>query len=167
MSKGKILFQLTGSIACYKACGLISKLVQSDYEVQTVVTPGALEFIGRSTLEGLTGRGVFFDLYEKTRVMEHIHLNRWADLSLLCPASASTINKLANGIGEDAVGALFLSYELGKKPYWIAPAMNHQMYLHPSTQDLRVVGSLINELVSFHLARDQLSPLIFGDGSYF
>jgi phosphopantothenoylcysteine decarboxylase/phosphopantothenate--cysteine ligase len=135
MSKPRILFQLTGSIACFKACSLISKLVQNGYEVQTVASLGALEFIGKATLEGLTGRPVFVDIYEPNRAMDHIHLNRWADLALLCPASASTLNKLANGMGDDAVGALFLSYQLNEKPYWIAPAMNHLMYLHPATQE--------------------------------
>jgi phosphopantothenoylcysteine decarboxylase/phosphopantothenate--cysteine ligase len=135
MSKPKILFQLSGSIACYKACNLISKLVQNDFELQTVVTPAALEFIGRSTLEGLSGRSVFLDIYEGNRAMDHIHLSKWADLSILCPASASTLNKLAHGIGDDAVGALFLSHDLSAKPYWVAPAMNQAMYLHPATQE--------------------------------
>ncbi len=135
MSKGKILFQLSGSIACYKACALISKLIQNDFEVQTVATSSALEFIGRSTLEGLTGRPPFVNLYESQRAMDHIHLSRWADLALVCPASASTLNKLALGLGDDAIGTLFLSYEIGHKPYWIAPAMNHKMFLHPATQD--------------------------------
>ncbi len=135
MSKPKILFQLSGSIACYKACALISKLTQNGFEVQTVATLAALEFIGRSTLEGLTGRPTFINIYEPQRAMDHIHLSRWADLALLCPASASTLNKLAHGIGDDAVGALFLSYELSEKPYWIAPAMNQGMYHHPATQE--------------------------------
>jgi phosphopantothenoylcysteine decarboxylase/phosphopantothenate--cysteine ligase len=129
-----VLFQLSGSIACYKACGLISKLVQNGFEVQTVATPWALEFIGRATLEGLTGKPVFTDLFEVSRAMDHISLAKWADLSLVCPATASTINKLAQGIAEDVIGTLFLSYDLKHKPYWVAPAMNQQMMRHPATQ---------------------------------
>jgi phosphopantothenoylcysteine decarboxylase/phosphopantothenate--cysteine ligase len=134
MSKPKILFQLSGSIACYKACTVISQLAQNGFEVKTAITPAALEFIGRSTLEGLSGHPVLVDIYENNRAMDHIHLSKWADLSILCPATASTLNKLANGIGDDAIGALFLSYDLREKPYWIAPAMNHKMLLHPATQ---------------------------------
>ena len=134
MSRGKILFQLTGSIACYKACILLSRLVQEGFEVQTVVTPGALHFIGESTLEGLTSRPVLQDTYESGRNMDHIHLPQWADLALLCPATASTINRLAAGTGDDLVSTLFLAFDLKTKPYVIAPAMNQQMYHHPATQ---------------------------------
>ena len=134
MSKGKILFQLTGSIACYKACSLISRLVQEGFEVQTAVTPGALQFIGESTLEGLTSRPVLKDTYERGRTMDHIHVPQWADLALLCPATASTINRLAAGVGDDFISTVFLAYPLQKKPYLIAPAMNQQMYSHPATQ---------------------------------
>jgi phosphopantothenoylcysteine synthetase/decarboxylase len=130
---GKILFQLTGSIAAYKACHAISRLVQAGYEVQAVATRGALEFVGRSTLEGLTGRAAFTDIHEPGRVMDHIHLARWADLAVLCPATAGAINRLAAGLADDPVGALFLAYELGRKPYWVAPAMNHAMLAHPAT----------------------------------
>lgn len=134
MSKGNILFKLTGSIACYKACCLISRLVQDGFEVQTVVSKNALHFIGESTLEGLTRRPVLSDIYERGRNMDHIHLPKWADLSLICPASASTLNRLATGSGDDLITTLFLASDLKNKPYWVAPAMNQQMYHHPATQ---------------------------------
>jgi phosphopantothenoylcysteine synthetase/decarboxylase len=133
MSKSKILFQLTGSIAAYKSCSVISKLVQEGFEVQAVCTPSALQFIGQATLAGLTGRPVFTDVFESNRMMDHIHLAKWADLAIVCPASANSINKLAQGIADDAVGTLFLAYDL-KKPYLIAPAMNQEMFQHPATQ---------------------------------
>jgi len=129
----KILFQLSGSIACYKACYLLSKLVQDGHEVQVACTQGALKFVGEATLEGLSGRPVFTDAYEKGRMLDHIRLTQWADLALLCPASANTLNRLATGLADDVIGSLFLAWNL-KKPYLVAPAMNQEMFRHPATQ---------------------------------
>jgi len=131
--KSKILFQLTGSIACFKACQLISKLVQSGYEVQTVASQGALRFIGAATLEGLTGKPVYTDLWESGRMMDHISLNRWADLIIVAPASANYLNKAAAGIGDDLLSTLFLAHDF-QKPFLVAPAMNSSMYDHPTTK---------------------------------
>ena len=132
MKKKNILFNLTGSIACYKSCFLISRLVQNGYDVQTVCTEGALQFIGEATLEGLSGHPVRKNVYEAGQMMEHINLTKWADLILLCPATANSINKLAQGVADDLVGSLFLANNF-KKPYWIAPAMNVEMIRHPAT----------------------------------
>lgn len=133
MSKGKILFQLSGSIACFKACQLLSRLVKAGYEVETVATKSALAFVGEATLEGLTGRPAHVETFATGGYMDHIRLARWADLILLCPATANTINKLASGIGDDLVSTLFLAHDF-KKPYLIAPAMNEKMLLHPATR---------------------------------
>jgi phosphopantothenoylcysteine decarboxylase len=130
----RLLFLLSGSISCYKACHAISRLAQAKIEVQTVATAGALRFIGGATLEGLTGRPPFTSLWETGRAMDHIDLARWADLALVCPASANTLNRLASGLADDPVGALFLAWELQKKPWWVAPAMNSAMLAHPATQ---------------------------------
>lgn len=130
----RLLFILSGSISCYKACHVISRVAQAGIEVQTVATAGALRFIGPATLEGLTARPPFTDLWDKGRAMDHIDLARWADLALVCPASANTLNRLAAGLADDPVGALFLAWELQKKPWWVAPAMNTQMWSHPTTQ---------------------------------
>ncbi len=129
----KVLFQLSGSIACFKACSVISALVKQGCEVQVVATPSALEFVGPATLEGLTGRSVMTSLFHQGEYMAHIHLMNWADLVILCPATANTISKLASGIGDDLISTLFLAYDF-KKPYLVIPAMNTKMYLHPSTQ---------------------------------
>lgn len=133
MKKNKILFQLTGSIACYKACSVISKLVQNGFEVQTVCTSNALKFIGKSTLEGLTHRPVYVDMFEEKFALEHIELTKWLDLAIICPASANIINKLASGIADDYVSTIFLAFDFSK-PYLIAPAMNKNMLEHPATQ---------------------------------
>lgn len=133
MSRSKILFILSGSIAAFKAAQVISRLVQDGNEVQTVATPSALKFIGAATLEGLTGKPVLTDLWENGRAMDHIHLSRWADYGVLCPASANTTAKFAGGYGDDLVSTLFLAWPQGK-PFHIFPAMNVEMLANPATQ---------------------------------
>ena len=133
----KVLFLLTGSIACFKACELISRLVKRGVAVETVASAGALRFVGAATLEGLTGRRPFTDLYEAGRTMDHIRLARWADVALLCPATANSLNRLAAGLADDAIGALFLAWESGRKPWLVAPAMNATMWDHPATRASR------------------------------
>jgi len=127
-----VLFQLSGSIAAYKACHVISRLVQDGCVVQTVATPAALRFVGAATLEGLTGRPVATEVFASGSHMDHIHLIRRADLVVLCPATANTINKLAAGVGDDLVSTLFLAHDFDK-PYVVVPAMNVAMYRHPAT----------------------------------
>lgn len=131
-SKNNILFQLTGSISCYKACNIISKLVQNGFNVKTICSENALKFIGKSTLEGLTKESVHTDMFESRNVPGHIELAKWADLAIICPATANTINKLAAGIADDYISSVFLAFDLSK-PYIIAPAMNKNMYAHPAT----------------------------------
>lgn len=125
---------LTGSIACFKACELISQLVQKGFSVKCVATRSALQFIGAATLEGLTGEAVQTDNFEHGKMMSHIDLARWADLILVCPATANSINSMAAGAGGDMITDIFLSNNF-LKPFWVAPAMNTQMLLHPATQE--------------------------------
>lgn len=133
MSKYKILFQISGSIAAYKSAYLISKLVQDGFDVQTIATESALNFIGKATLEGLTSKPVLTDQFLDGEMMSHINLMKWADLIILAPATANTINKMANGIGDNLITSLFLAYNFDK-PYLIAPAMNTNMFQHPATE---------------------------------
>lgn len=155
MSKSKVLFMMTGSIACYKACQVISRLVQAGHEVQVVASPGALQFVGNATFEGLTGKSAISDLYAPGNVMDHIHLMRWADVIIVAPATANYINKIAQGVGDDLLTTLFLAHDF-KKPFLLAPAMNTSMYLHPVTQAslrrLREIGVEILETASGVLA---------------
>lgn len=130
----KILFMMSGSIAGFKAAQAISLLVQQGHEVQVAATKSTYEFIGRATLEGLTGKPVADDLWENGRAMDHIHLARWADLALLCPASANSIAKIAHGLADDMVGTLALAWER-HKPFHIFPAMNREMLAADATQD--------------------------------
>ncbi|MEK6628825.1 MAG: bifunctional phosphopantothenoylcysteine decarboxylase/phosphopantothenate--cysteine ligase CoaBC [Bdellovibrionota bacterium] len=129
-----VLIILTGSIACYKACSIISKLKQLGYNLKVILSPSSLEFIGRATIEGLTGESPITDMYTSGNVMDHISLARWADLILVAPATANYINKIAHGLGDDLLTTLFLAHDF-TKPFLIAPAMNTKMYLHPTTQN--------------------------------
>src|SRR5665213_1187002 len=114
-SKRKILFLMSGSIAAFKACQVISRLVQNGDDVQVVATKSTFEFIGSMTFEGLTGKKVLSDLWETGHAMDHIHLTRWADFAVLCPASANTLAKLAHGFSEDLVSAMALAWPPTKK----------------------------------------------------
>jgi phosphopantothenoylcysteine decarboxylase/phosphopantothenate--cysteine ligase len=132
MSGSNILFIFTGSIAGFKACEAVSQLVQRGHRVRTVATPSALRFIGPSTLEGLTGSAAATDMFEPGAALEHINLTRWADVVIVCPATANTINRFAAGLADDLPGALFLAHDRAK-PWLIAPAMNPTMWSHPAT----------------------------------
>jgi len=134
MSKPKILLQVTGSIAAFKAASLASLLVEAGSEVQVVLSEGARHFIGESTFEGLTGRPVLSDLFERGRAHDHINLVGWADLLVLYPASANHITRLRTGLADDLIGCLFLADNFSK-PYWIAPAMNSNMLAHPAVTE--------------------------------
>src|SRR5471032_2824419 len=132
MSGANILFIFTGSIACYKACDAISRLVQRGHRVRTVATEAALHFVGAATLEGLTHEKVATDLFEPGAALDHIQLARWADATIVCPATAHTLNRVAAGLGDDLAGALVLAHEW-TKPLLFAPAMNPAMWSHPAT----------------------------------
>lgn len=132
-SQLKILFQITGSIAAYKACDVISQLVKQGHQVQVCCSQSAFQFVGPATLEGLSGRPVVSDLYASGNMMDHIHLVRWADIIVVAPATANYINKISAGIGDDLLSTQFLAHDF-KKPFLIFPAMNTAMYEHPITK---------------------------------
>ena len=123
---------LTGSIAGYKACEVISRLGQRGHQVRVVATAAARRFVGEATLEGLTGRRILTDLFAPGAALEHIALTRWADLIVVCPATAHTLNRFAAGLADDLAGALFLAHDR-TKPFLVAPAMNPAMWQHPAT----------------------------------
>lgn len=154
-NKIKILILMSGSIACYKICYLISLLKKNNYDVKVAASQSALKFVGEATLEGLSGSSVATDLWQKGSAMEHIYLERWADVILAAPATSHLINRMANGIGDDLLTSLFLAHEF-KKPFLVAPAMNTAMYLNPATQksiaELKKWGLLILEAASGVLA---------------
>lgn len=134
MLKYNILIKITGSIAAYKTAYLISKLMQAGFQLEVVVTKSALQFIGIATLEGLIHKPIYTDVFEPGKMMSHIELTKWADLTIVVPADANTISKFSNGIADNLVTSLFLAHDQ-KKPYLIAPAMNTSMFKHPATQE--------------------------------
>lgn len=155
MSKGKIVLQVCGSIAAYKSCYLTSMLIKEDFEVEVIMSKGALNFIGKASFEGLTGRKVKPNLFEEGTMMDHISLVKWADIFVLYPASANTINRLNAGIADDLIAATYLANNF-LKPYLIAPAMNSNMFAHPTVQNslknLKKLGSYIFDTEEGYLA---------------
>jgi phosphopantothenoylcysteine decarboxylase/phosphopantothenate--cysteine ligase len=126
--------QVTGSIAAFKAAALASILVQDGCELQCVVSESGLRFVGEPTLEGLTGKPVVTEMFERGRALDHIALVDWADLLLVYPATANHITRLRAGLADDLIGCLFLANNF-RKPYWVAPAMNSHMFAHPAVEE--------------------------------
>lgn len=158
MSNSKILFLMSGSIAAFKACQVISKLVHDGNEVQVVTTPALKEFIGNATLEGLTGTKVLSHIFDSNHAMDHIHLTRWADLALVCPASASTLARIASGFADDMVSAIALAWPQNK-PMYLFPAMNSAMWdALPTQENLQKIRKR-----GFHVAETDQGLLACGE----
>ncbi len=132
MSGYKIVVCVTGSIAAYKSCELISGLVKGGNTVKVIMSPRAEKFIGPCSLEALSKNPVWVEDF-RGPVMNHIELGRWCDSCLVYPATAQTINRLASGTGCDPINSFFLAYDF-QKPFIIAPAMNTRMLQNPVTQ---------------------------------
>lgn len=156
MLKGKkIVLGITGSIAAYKACFIIRGLVKAGVEVQVVITPAGKEFITPITLSALTQKPVISEFFSQRDGTWHSHvkLGLWADAMLIAPCTASTLGKMANGVADNMLVTTYLSM---KAPVFIAPAMDLDMYQHPTTQQnmerLRSFGNHIIEPQSGFLA---------------
>ena len=156
MLKGKkIVLGITGSIAAYKACMIIRGLIKAGAEVQVVITPAGKEFITPITLSALTHKPVISEFFSQRDGTwnSHVDLGLWADAMLIAPCTASTLGKMANGIADNMLITTYLSM---KAPVFIAPAMDLDMYQHPSTQQnmerLKSFGNIIIEPASGFLA---------------
>lgn len=156
MLKGKkIVLGITGSIAAYKACLIIRLLIKRGAEVQVVITPAGKEFITPITLSALTSKPVISDFFSQRDGTWHSHvaLGQWADAMLIAPCTASSLGKMANGIADNMLVTTYLSM---KAPIFIAPAMDLDMFAHPSTtsnlEKLRSYGNKIIEPASGELA---------------
>jgi phosphopantothenoylcysteine decarboxylase/phosphopantothenate--cysteine ligase len=156
MLKGKkIVLGITGSIAAYKSCLIIRELIKRGAEVQVVITPAGKEFITPITLSALTQKPVISDFFSQRDGTWHSHvaLGLWADAMLIAPCTASTLGKMANGIADNMLITTYLSM---KAPVFIAPAMDLDMYAHPTTQQnmerLKGFGNHIIEPQSGFLA---------------
>ena len=143
----KIVLGITGSIAAYKSCLIIRQLIKKGAEVQVVITPAGKEFITPITLSALTSKPVISDFFAQRDGTWHSHvdLGLWADAMLIAPATASTIGKMANGVADNMLITTYLSM---KAPVFIAPAMDLDMYAHPSTQkNLKTLQSYGNHII--------------------
>ena len=129
----KIVIGITGSIAAYKTCTLIRLLIKRGAEVQVVITPAGKEFVTPITLSALTHKPVVSDFFSQRDGTWHSHvdLGLWADLMLIAPCTASSIGKMAHGVADNMLITTYLSM---KAPVMIAPAMDLDMYAHPSTR---------------------------------
>lgn len=134
MLKGKkIVLGITGSIAAYKSCLIIRGLIKKGAEVQVIITPAGKEFITPITLSALTHKPVVSEFFSQRDGTwnSHVDLGLWADAMLIAPCTASTMGKMAHGIADNMLITTYLSM---KAPVFIAPAMDLDMYKHPSTQ---------------------------------
>lgn len=151
----KIVLCITGSIAAYKAVYLLRGLVREGAEVQVLMTEAAKEFVAPLTFSSLSGKPVLTDFFSKDSGSwnSHVDLGCWADIFLVAPATAATIGKMANGICDNLVVTTYMS---AKCPVMIAPAMDLDMFAHPTMQEnllkMKSFGNHIIEPASGELA---------------
>ena len=134
LSGKKILLGISGGIAAYKTATLVRLFIKAGAHVQVIMTPASKDFITPLTLSTLSKKPVFSEFYNKDEKNEewnsHVELGLWADLMVIAPATANTLSKMANGLCDNLLIACYLS---AKCPVYFAPAMDLDMYIHPST----------------------------------
>jgi phosphopantothenoylcysteine decarboxylase / phosphopantothenate---cysteine ligase len=158
----KILIGISGSIAAYKIASLVRLLVKEGAEIQVVMTQAAKDFITPLTLATLSKKPVFSEFVkDQTGTWNnHVDLGLWADVILIAPATAHTLAKCANGICDDLLTAVYLS---AKCPVMFAPAMDLDMYQHPSTiENLRKLQSFENQIIKSNFG--ELASGLVGEG---
>ena len=130
----KILLGISGGIAAYKTASLVRLFIKAGAHVQVIMTPASKDFITPLTLSTLSKNPVFSSFYnqddENEKWNNHVELALWADLMIIAPATANTLSKMANGTCDNLLIAAYLS---AKCPVYYAPAMDLDMYKHPST----------------------------------
>ena len=146
----RIILCITGSIAAYKAASLVRLFVKANADVRVIMTPSACSFITPLTLSTLSKHDVHTEVSDGSSWNNHVELGLWADAMIVAPTTATTLGKMANGIADNMVVATYLS---AKCPVYIAPAMDLDMWKHPSTK------SNIKKLESYG---DKIIPV--GDG---
>lgn len=153
---------ITGSIAAYKAAVLTRGLIKKGAEVQIVITPAGKEFITPITLSALTSKPVISEFFSQRDGTWHSHvdLGLWADAMVIAPATASTIGKMAHGVADNMLVTTYLSM---KAPVFVAPAMDLDMFAHPSTQhNLDILRSYGNHIIE--PAAGELASHLVGKG---
>lgn len=155
LSNFNVLLGVSGGIACYKACEVVSRLKKLNAGVDVVMTKHATEFVAPLTFETLSNRPVVSDMFSREREweVEHIALAKKADLCIIAPATANIISKLAEGIADDMLTTTYLAL---KCPVIIAPAMNTNMYENPvikaNLEKLRKSGVIVVDSAEGRLA---------------
>jgi phosphopantothenoylcysteine decarboxylase/phosphopantothenate--cysteine ligase len=156
----KIILGISGSIAAYKAAFLTRLLVQSGAEVQILMTESATQFITPLTLSTLSKRPVHTKVSSEESWNNHVELGLWADAMIIAPTTATTLAKLANGIADNVIVATYLS---ARCPVFFAPAMDLDMWLHPSTKsNVQKLQSYGNQLID--VAHGELASGLVGNG---
>jgi len=160
----KILLGISGGIAAYKTANLVRLFIKSEAEVQVVITPSAKNFVTPLTLSTLSKREVFSAFYQSENQDEkwnnHVELALWADFVVIAPATANTISKMANGICDNLLLAVYLS---AKCNVYVAPAMDLDMYKHPSTiENLKKLESFSNVIIPAESG--ELASGLIGEG---
>jgi len=161
LSGKKIILGVTGSIAAYKSAVLLRLLVKAGAEVKVIMTSSATDFITPLTLSVLSKNPVISHLQNDAGTWNnHVELGLWADLIVIAPASANTIAKMANGLCDNMLLATYLS---AKCPVFFAPAMDLDMWKHPSTKrNLDLLQSYSNHLIQ--VENGELASGLVGDG---
>ncbi len=160
MRNKKIILAITGSIAAYKAAFLTRLFIKQGAEIQVIMTPSAAAFITPLSLSTLSKRPVHSEVISEESWNNHVELGLWADAMVVAPATANTMAKLANGICDSMVGAVYLS---AKCPIFFAPAMDLDMWKHPSTKkNLETLKSYGNEIIP--VGHGELASGLVGDG---
>lgn len=142
-----IVLGISGSIAAYKSASLARLLIKAGAEVQIVITPAGKQFITPVTLSALTGKAVVSEFFTANDGTWHSHvdLGQWAHLMLIAPATAATLGKMANGVADNMLITTYMSM---KAPVMIAPAMDLDMFAHPSTtRNLAILRSYGNQII--------------------
>ncbi|MCY7293781.1 MAG: bifunctional phosphopantothenoylcysteine decarboxylase/phosphopantothenate--cysteine ligase CoaBC, partial [Ferruginibacter sp.] len=160
LKEKKILIGVTGSIAAYKIAVLVRLLVKEGAEIKIVMTDAAKAFISPLTLSTLSKNTVLTNLFEEETWANHVMLGRWADMMLIAPASCNTIAKMANGICDNLLQAVYLSATC---PVMIAPAMDEDMWIHPATKlNIDTLNSFGNKIIN--VTNGELASGLFGEG---
>ncbi len=161
MLKGKkILLGITGSIAAYKSILLTRLLVKQGAEVKIILTPAAKDFVSPVVLSTLSKNDVLIDLLQNNAWSNHVMLGRWADVMLIAPLSCNTLAKMANGFCDNLLMAVYLSATC---PVVLAPAMDEDMWHHPSTKrNLQLVKEYGNKIID--VENGELASGLVGEG---
>lgn len=160
MQNKKIIVAVTGSIAAYKAAHLIRLLIKQNNEVRVLMTPAATAFISPLTLSTLSKNEVLTEVIDDNSWNNHVELGLWADAMIVAPATANTLAKMANGICDNILLAVYLS---AKCPVFFAPAMDLDMWKHPSSQkNIQNLVQFGNQLIDAE--EGELASGLFGKG---